>query len=90
MIVALAALSSRELYRLSHATGQAKAVLAGDPDGIVASRPLDGERKRWFRDLFANQFGPGECGPRHGLTAIARDPAGPSDWAGDVGLRAWG
>jgi len=29
VIVALAALSSRELYRLSHATGQAKAVLAG-------------------------------------------------------------
>ena len=64
VIVALAALSSRELYRLSHATGQAKAVLAGDPDGIVASRPLDGERKQWFRDLFANQFGPGEARPR--------------------------
>ena len=50
MIVALAALSSRELYRLCYATGQAKIVLAGDPDDILASRPLDGQRKRWFHD----------------------------------------
>ena len=61
MIVALAALSSRELYRLSHAAGLAKAVLAGDSDGTVASRPLDGERQRWFHDRFSNQFGPGEA-----------------------------
>ncbi len=33
-IVALAALSSRDLYRLSHATGQFKTLLAGDPQGI--------------------------------------------------------
>jgi len=64
VIVALAALSSRELYRLSHATGQAKAALAGDPDGIVAGRPLDGQRKRWFHDRFSNQFGPGEARPQ--------------------------
>ena len=39
-------------------------MLAGDPDGIVASRPLDVQRKRWFRDLFANQFGPAEARPQ--------------------------
>jgi len=63
-IVALAALSSRELYRLSHAIGQAKAALAGDPDGIVVGRPLDGQRERWFRDRFSRQFGPGEVRPQ--------------------------
>jgi hypothetical protein len=63
-IVALAALSSRQLYRLSHATGQAKATLAGDPDGSVAGRPLDGQRKRWFHDWFSAQFGPGEARPQ--------------------------
>ena len=61
MIVALAALSYRELYRLCYATGQAKIVLAGDPDDILASRPLDGQRKRWFHAQFSNQFGHAEA-----------------------------
>jgi len=63
-IVALAALSAHELYRLSHATGQAKAALAGDPEGIAADRPLDGQRTRWLHDRFSNQFGPGEARPQ--------------------------
>ncbi len=63
-IVALAALSSRELYRLSHAAGQAKAALAGDADGIVAGRHLDGQRQQWFHDRFSNQFGPGAARPQ--------------------------
>jgi hypothetical protein len=64
VLVALAALSSRELYRLSHASGQAKAALAGDPHGIVAGRPLDGERKQWFHDWFSDQLGPEEARPQ--------------------------
>jgi hypothetical protein len=63
VILALAALSPLQLYRLSHAAGQAKAALAGDPDGIVTGRPLDGQRKQWFDDRFSNQFGPGEARP---------------------------
>jgi hypothetical protein len=59
-IVALVALSSRELYRLSHATGQSKTVLAGDPQGIVAGRYLDGQCERWFHEQFSNQFGTAE------------------------------
>ncbi len=62
-IVALAALSSRELYRLSHATGQAWTALAGDPDDILALRPLDGRRKLWFHDRFSAQFGPESARP---------------------------
>jgi len=64
VIVVLAALSSRQLYRLSHAAGQAKAALAGDPDVIVAERPFDGRRKRWFHDWFSAQFEPGEALPQ--------------------------
>lgn len=63
VIVALAALSPRELYRLSHAIGQAKVVLAGDPDGIVGGRPIDRQRKQWFHDGFSRQFGLEETRP---------------------------
>lgn len=59
-IVALAALSSRELYRLCHAAGQSKTVLAGDPQGILAGRCLDGQSERWVHEQFSNQTGTAE------------------------------
>ncbi len=59
-IVALAALSSRGLYRLVHGSGQAKTVLAGDPDGLVIGKGVDDQRKRFFHEEFSTLLGPGE------------------------------
>ncbi len=47
-IVALAMLAPRELYALCHAAGQAKAVLAGDPEALVSGRARDRQRAEWF------------------------------------------
>ncbi len=60
-IVALAALSARKLYYLVHATGQAKSVLAEDPQTLVAGRPLDDGRKEWFQAYFLDRFGSQEA-----------------------------
>ncbi len=76
-LVALAALSSRVLYRLVHATGQAKTVLAGDPQGQLAGRSLDDDRTRWFRDEFAVQLGPAEARARAWASRDLQQSRGP-------------
>ena len=88
-IVALAALSSRELYCLVHATGQAKTVLAEDPQDLVAGRHLDDVRKQWFQAYFLDRFGDQETRLKTGPPAISRNLQAPRVWASGGGLRSW-
>jgi hypothetical protein len=64
VIVALASLSSRRLYRLAHAAGLAKAVLAGDTSGLSGDRSIDRQRVAWLRDQFLRFLGPQERQPQ--------------------------
>jgi hypothetical protein len=64
VIVAVAGLRFRELYRLIHAAGMAKSALAGDLAGAVTRRPVDGDRLRWFGDHFSKLFPPEDTRPQ--------------------------
>ena len=86
----LAALSSRELYRLSHATGQAKIVLAEIPTASSPAGPRTVIANAGFTISSRTSSGLRKRGPRRGPSAISRDCAGPRAWAGDVGSQAWG
>lgn len=63
-IVALAGLSSRQLYRLAYSAGLAKAVLAGNNSGLCAQRPSDLHRADWLRQQYLLLFGPRERQPQ--------------------------
>ena len=64
VIVALAGLPPPQLFRLSHAAGQAKATLASDPEGPGGGRAAGRQRDRWFLDWFRDRFGPDEAQAR--------------------------
>ena len=64
VIVALAGLPPPQLFRLSHAAGQAKATLASDPEGPGGGRAAGRQRDRWFLDWFRHRFGPDEVQAR--------------------------
>jgi hypothetical protein len=81
VIVALASLSSRQLYRLAHAAGLAKAVLAGVSSGLSGNRPIDRQRVAWLRDQYLFLLGPRQKQPQSwACSELARPIV-----AGDVG-----
>jgi hypothetical protein len=53
VIVALASHSPIQRYRLCHAAGLAKIVLANAPETMMDNRPLDQERRGWFLERLA-------------------------------------
>jgi len=64
VIVAIASLPSRRLYRLAHAAGLVKAVLARDTSGLCGDRPSDRRRVDWLREQYLLLLGPRERQPQ--------------------------
>lgn len=57
VILALATLSPRSLYRLCHAMGLALTTLAEDPEGLLTGRAAWSAQRDWFQDWFGRQLG---------------------------------
>ena len=88
-IVALASLSSRELYRLIHASGQFKTVLAEDPHGMVAGRSLDSQRRAGFTSSSRTSSEAQEQ-VQAWASRDLQGSRGTKGWVDNVGLQAWG
>ena len=58
VIVALAGLPPPQLFRLSHAAGQAKAALAADPEACVAAGPSQADASGGSSTGLRDRFGP--------------------------------
>ena len=59
----MAGLPPSQLFRLSHAAGQAKQALAAEPE-LPGGRLAEIERHRWFLDEFRHRLGPREAEAR--------------------------
>ncbi|MGC8639271.1 MAG: hypothetical protein ACP5XB_05255 [Isosphaeraceae bacterium] len=60
VIFALSSLSSRLLYRLCQTIGVARTTLAGDPETMLAGRPVWAAHQAWLQGWFLEQFGSAE------------------------------
>jgi hypothetical protein len=80
VILALAGLSGRGLYRLSFGIALAKVVLAGDPDDIQGRRAAWRARGAWYMDWFLQRIGPADKQPRSWASLdIKNAPGRPSN-----------